>query len=216
MLLAADRKLAREPMRGPVDRGGRVAAAEARSRPARARPLPSASAMVTDGAFASMSILASRAARRASSRVRAATANSACPWNRISSSANSGSSAKTGAMSFLPGISAAVRTATTPGRAAHRARDPGSSACRTLGRPCRPRYAACPRARRCRRHRPPSPARAGGRNRGAAACGRPRWGAASSADVIRRHGAFQSGSARRAPEISISAFSRRLAATAMR
>src|SRR5208283_2613815 len=37
--------------------------------------------MVTDGLFASMSIFARRAARRASSRVRATTANSAWPWN---------------------------------------------------------------------------------------------------------------------------------------
>ena len=73
--------------------------------------------MVTDGGFSSMSILARRAARRASSRVRATTANSAWPWNMTSSSANSGSSANTGAMSFLPGMSGAVRTATTPGAA---------------------------------------------------------------------------------------------------
>jgi hypothetical protein len=62
-----------------------------------------------------MSILASRAARRAWSRVRATTAKSVCPWNITSWSTNKGSSAKTGATSFLPGISAAVRTTTTPG-----------------------------------------------------------------------------------------------------
>jgi hypothetical protein len=55
-------------------------------------------------------------AARAAAMVSAATANSTWPWNLISSTAKTGSSpAPTGLASLVPGMSAAVSTATTPG-----------------------------------------------------------------------------------------------------
>src|SRR5271166_2493862 len=116
MFLAADREPAFEAMVRPSDGGGRVARPKAQSSWTRA-PVFSASSIVTEGTPSSMPIVARRAARRASSRVRATTANNAWPWNRISASANRGSSANEGAMSFLPGMSAALSTATTPAAA---------------------------------------------------------------------------------------------------
>jgi hypothetical protein len=57
------------------------------------------------------------AAARAWSSVAAAIAASGCPSYSTTPAANTGSSLRIGAMSFLPGISAAVIAATTPGAA---------------------------------------------------------------------------------------------------
>src|ERR1043166_6618378 len=77
----------------------------------------SASSTVTSGVPVATSILASLTARRAASRVVAATANTTWPWNSMRSATNTGSSCSTGPTSFAPGMSAAVSTATTPGAA---------------------------------------------------------------------------------------------------
>ena len=211
MLLAADLEPALEPDAGPRRSRPARRRGRRRSRPARARRSSSASATVTDGAPRPRSPFG-RAAPRGGPRrgCAAATANTAWPWNMTSRSTSSGSSAKTGAMSFLPGMSAAVSTATTPG-AARTARE----------------IEACQHARRRRRHADrdmeralgladvvdvgrPSPARAAGRNRAAGACGRP-----PSASAPRgRHSAAWSAPIRvgaRSPEISISALRRTLA-----
>ena len=118
-----------------------------------------------------MSILASRAARRAPSRVRAATTNSACPWNMTSSSANSGSSANTGAMSFSPGM-LGQQHRDDPRRVRDRAEIEALHDAACFVRHPDRKVEGCLRCE-CHRYRRPILARADGRNRGVAACGRP-------------------------------------------
>src|SRR5919106_926979 len=79
--------------------------------------LASASSSVRIASSSRYSIAARRAARRACSTVEAATAKRACPAYSTTPSANSGSPGNTGPMSFTPGTSSAVTTATTPGAA---------------------------------------------------------------------------------------------------
>jgi hypothetical protein len=71
---------------------------------------------VTLGRSAATVTTPSRAARRAASRVFATTAKTGWPWNSTSVAANAGSSPLAGEMSLRPGTSAAVSTATTPGK----------------------------------------------------------------------------------------------------
>src|ERR1044072_3033564 len=81
------------------------------------------------------STLPSRAARRASPRVRATTANTTWPWNSICPDTNTGSSPAIALTSFLPGISAAVSTATTPGAARTASRSTPSNCPLATGAP---------------------------------------------------------------------------------
>ncbi len=93
--------------------------------------------------------------------------------------------------------------------------DRGSSATRAPCRPCRRRHEASPPAHEDRRHRAPIPARAGGRNRAAAAYGRPM----PAGRFRRRHSAAWRDPilvGTPAPPISIRAFSSRFVATSMR
>ena len=109
---------AARPRSPPPRRHGRT-----RSPAAPFRRAPSASSTVTLGA--SRLDLDRRQASRRGARHRgssATTAKSAWPWKETSSTAKSGSSPKAGETSFFPGMSAAVRTATTPGRRAHRSK----------------------------------------------------------------------------------------------
>ncbi len=85
----------------------------------------------------SYSIFASRAARRASSRVSAMTQKIGWPWNSTLPSASTGSSSMPeGETSLTPGTSSCVSTATTPGaaRTAERSTD-FRMPCATVERP---------------------------------------------------------------------------------
>ena len=161
-----------------------------------------------------MSILASRAARRASSRVRATTANSAWPWNRISLSANKRLVGEDGRDVVLAGNVGGGQHRDDARRGAHGGKiESAQGAARLVGhadrdmqRPVRladvvdiGRRAADVQARRIMRQRLVDDRR--------------RSSGASPVGFIQRHGASPIRVGALAPEISISAFSRRLAAT---
>ena len=96
-------------------------------------------AMSSTAGSASYSTAASFAARRAASRVVAATANSGWPTYSTRPAANSGSSWRPiGLTSFSPGTSSAVNTATTPGAA--RTSDRSMDSTRACAFADRPRY----------------------------------------------------------------------------
>ena len=78
--------------------------------------LATASSIVRTGGRTSYSTFTSFAAARARSSVVAATAATIWPSCSTVSEASSGSSVRIGAMSFLPGMSAAVTAAITPSR----------------------------------------------------------------------------------------------------
>ena len=105
----------------------------------------------TFGRSASISKCARSAARRAASREVATTANMGWPWKMTRSCANTGSSANAGEMSFLPGMSAAVTTATTPGALLHLGKIEAADASRARPANRRRRHAGCPPAREYRR-----------------------------------------------------------------